>query len=107
MTSYKKGTTDCLTLLQSFVYDHGQLLNSFPTSNNKMFSLRASAIQCGALKLHKPFNLNIFMGPGTLTQGPGPPLGSRTLILGEKPSLRVQDLNLGRMNLKTRDLCFK
>ena len=67
------GTAEYLTLLQLFVYDHGQPLNSFPTSNNKMFSICASAIQCGALNFHKPFNLNISMGPGTLTQGLGPP----------------------------------
>ena len=30
-------------------------------------------MRCGALNFHKPFNLNISMGPGTLTQGLGPP----------------------------------
>ena len=98
MTSYKTGTADCLKLLQSFAYDHAQLLNSFPTSNNKMFSLCASAIQCGALKLHKPFNLNIFMGPGTFTQGPGPPFRvqdpysrCKTLTQSAGPQLRAHE----------------
>ena len=81
------GITDYLTLLQLFVYNHGQPLNSFPTSSNKMFLICASAIQCGALNFHEPFNLNISMGPGTLTQAQYPHSGSRPLIQGAKPSL--------------------
>ena len=39
------GTADHLTLLHLLVYGHGQPLNNYTTSNNKMFSMCASAIQ--------------------------------------------------------------
>ena len=61
------GTAYHLTLLKLFVYGHGQPLNSSSTSNNKKFSICASAILKKKTQEHH-------LEPGTLAQGQGPPL---------------------------------